>query len=105
MGRRQPCPVLYLWACGLCSHVPYQEEIQQTAAGLSQSQSKENENKSVYRVGVEIVFGKVGDLWGFLDHKRNLEHMQNTAGDLYLAGVLLTNIDTCKYGSQVTEYY
>ncbi|CAN0110768.1 unnamed protein product [Discosporangium mesarthrocarpum] len=48
---------------------------------------------------------KVCNLWGFLDHKRNLKLMQNPVGDLYLVGVLLTNIHTCKYRSQVTEYY
>ncbi|CAM9295358.1 unnamed protein product, partial [Discosporangium mesarthrocarpum] len=39
-------------------------------------------------------FGKVCNLWGFLDHKRNLKLPQNPVGDLYL-GALLTNIHTC----------
>ncbi|CAM9633966.1 unnamed protein product [Discosporangium mesarthrocarpum] len=54
---------------------------------------------------MEHALGKACNLWGFLDHKRNLKLWQNPAGDLDLVGALLTNIDTCKYGSQVTDSY
>ncbi|CAM9990848.1 unnamed protein product [Discosporangium mesarthrocarpum] len=84
------------------SHV--KRGFKQTAAGLSETQSQENEDMSVW-VGVENALGKVCNLWGYLDHKRNLKSIQNFVGDLYLVGVLLTNIHTCKYGSQLREYY
>ncbi|CAM9599079.1 unnamed protein product, partial [Discosporangium mesarthrocarpum] len=79
--------------------------IQEMAAGLSQSQSQENEAMSVCRVGVGNPLGKVCKLWGFLDHKRNLKLMQSPIGYLFLVRVLLTNVHTGVYGSRVTEYY
>ncbi|CAM9797377.1 unnamed protein product [Discosporangium mesarthrocarpum] len=63
---------------------------------LSQSQSLEKEDMSVCRVGVENAFGTVCDLWGFLDHKRNLKLMQNPVVYLSLVGVLKTKAHTCK---------
>ncbi|CAM9330748.1 unnamed protein product [Discosporangium mesarthrocarpum] len=47
----------------------------------------------------------VCNLWEFLDHKRSLEFIQNPVCDPHPVGVLLTTIHTCKYGSQVIEYY
>ncbi|CAM9422650.1 unnamed protein product, partial [Discosporangium mesarthrocarpum] len=56
-----------------------------------------------HRIGVRHAFGKACNLWGFLDHKRNLKLGQNLVGDLHLVEALLTKIRTCEYGSQVTE--
>ncbi|CAM9934538.1 unnamed protein product, partial [Discosporangium mesarthrocarpum] len=54
---------------------------------------------------IKNAFGKVCNLWGPLDHQRNLTLKQNPVGDVFLVGMLLTNIYTCKYGSQVTVTY
>ncbi|CAM9490754.1 unnamed protein product [Discosporangium mesarthrocarpum] len=54
-------------------------------AGLSKAQTMENDSISVEGVGVEHAFGKVCNLWEFLDHKRDLKRRQNPVGDLYLS--------------------
>ncbi|CAM9720445.1 unnamed protein product [Discosporangium mesarthrocarpum] len=85
------------------SHV--KRGFKEMVAGLSQSQSQENEAMSVCGLGVEHMFGKVCNLWGFLDHKRTLKLKQYPVGELYLVGVLLVNIHICRYGRHATECY
>ncbi|CAM9815990.1 unnamed protein product, partial [Discosporangium mesarthrocarpum] len=66
------------------------------SSGLSQSQSQENDDMSICDLRAENAFrGRVCNLWGFLDYKRNLKVMQNPVGELYLVGEFLTNIHTC----------
>ncbi|CAN0313432.1 unnamed protein product, partial [Discosporangium mesarthrocarpum] len=57
------------------------------------------------RVYVEWGYGKVCSLFAFLDHKKNLRLGLMLAGDIYKVGALLTNMHTCLYGSQTSEYF
>jgi hypothetical protein len=57
------------------------------------------------RVHVEYGFGKVVNLWAFIDFYKTQKLFLSRVGMFYFAAVLLTNIHTCYYGSQTCEYF
>ncbi|CAM9314529.1 unnamed protein product [Discosporangium mesarthrocarpum] len=58
-----------------------------------------NKGMSTCRISIEWAFGKVLQLWPFVDFEKNRKlHLQPIA-HLYIVGALLTIIHTCIYGS------
>ncbi|CAM9853686.1 unnamed protein product [Discosporangium mesarthrocarpum] len=60
---------------------------------------------STCRISIDWAFGKVLQLWPFLDFEKNSKlHIQPIA-HLYVVGAVLTNMHTCPYGSQTGHYF
>jgi hypothetical protein len=57
------------------------------------------------RICVEWGFGKIVNLWGFLDHATNLKILLQQVGLYYPVANILTNCHTCLYGSQTGSYF
>lgn len=64
-----------------------------------------NKKMSALRVSVEWGFGKVIQLFPFVDFKKNLKIYKQPVAKYYKVCVLLTNCHTCLYGSQVCDYF
>ncbi|CAM9211268.1 unnamed protein product [Discosporangium mesarthrocarpum] len=64
-----------------------------------------NKRMSTCRISIGRAFGKVLQLWPFLDFEKNSQlHLQPIA-HLCIVGALLTNMHTCLYGSQTGHYF
>ena len=74
-------------------------------APVNPAQQQFNAEMSAVRVAVEWGFGKVIELFKFIDFKKNLKLHLSPVGKLYVVAVLLTNAHTCFYGSQVSDYF
>ncbi|RPB01496.1 hypothetical protein L873DRAFT_1827136 [Choiromyces venosus 120613-1] len=61
-----------------------------------------NTKMSGYQIAVEHCFGKVVKLWSFLAFKNGLQVGLSPVGTYYAIAVLLTNLNTCLYGSQIS---
>ncbi|RPA99396.1 hypothetical protein L873DRAFT_1738694 [Choiromyces venosus 120613-1] len=61
-----------------------------------------NTKMSGYRIAVEHSFGKVVKLWSFLAFKNSLQIGLSPIGTYYAIAVLLTNLHTCLYSSQIS---
>lgn len=72
---------------------------------LTRTQNKLNKKMGKLRVSVEWGYGKVLQLFPFLDFKKNLKIYKQPVGNYYKVGVILTNCHTCLYGSQVVDYF
>ena len=72
---------------------------------LTQPQIEFNKSMSAVRIAVEWNFGKVTQLFAFLDFKKNLKILLQPVGKYYFVGVLLANCHTCLYGSQTSSYF
>lgn len=57
------------------------------------------------RVSVEWGFGKIMQLWAFLDHAANIKCMLQPVGLYYPVANILTNMHSCLYGSQTGSYF
>lgn len=64
-----------------------------------------NKEMSKLRVSVEWGFGKVVQLFPFVDFKKNLKLLNQQVPNYYKVSVILTNCHTCLYGSQVSSYF
>jgi nuclease HARBI1 len=60
---------------------------------------------SKVRITIEQCFGEVLKYWQFNSHKYNLKIGNSPVGGMYMVAVLLTNIQTCLRGNQVSEYF
>lgn len=71
------------------------------------NRSEEIVNKKMgkLRVAVEWGFGKIVQLFPFLDFKKNLKVYKQEVGKYYKIGAILSNCHTCLYGSQVCDYF
>ncbi|RPA99392.1 hypothetical protein L873DRAFT_1907230 [Choiromyces venosus 120613-1] len=56
---------------------------------------------SRYRIAVEYNFGKVISFWSFITFKNGLQIGHSLVGAYYSIAVLLTNLHTCLYSSQI----
>ena len=74
-------------------------------ANLSKVQKKFNKNMSEVRSSVEWGFGKMCNIFGFLDFHKNLKVYLQPIAKLVLASVILTNAHTCLYSSQTSHYF
>ncbi|PWW72282.1 hypothetical protein C7212DRAFT_228554, partial [Tuber magnatum] len=53
-------------------------------------------------VAIEYSFRKVSKLWSFIAFKNGLQIGLSPVGMYYAVAVLLTNLYTCLYGSQIS---
>ncbi|RPB01523.1 hypothetical protein L873DRAFT_1609882, partial [Choiromyces venosus 120613-1] len=60
---------------------------------------------SRYRVEVQHNFGKVVSLWSFIAFKNGLQIGHFPVGAYYSIAVLLTNLHTCSYCSQIYSQF
>ena len=72
---------------------------------LTPSEMEFNKSMSALRVSVEWNFGKVTNLFAFLDFKKNLKILLQPVGKCYLVGILLTNCHSCLYNSQTSKFF
>ncbi|CAB4028435.1 Hypothetical predicted protein [Paramuricea clavata] len=72
---------------------------------LSDAQKVFNRDMSRVRVNVEWGFGKISQIFAYLDFKTNLKVLLQPIGIYYLIGALLTNCHTCLYGSLTSSFF
>ena len=72
---------------------------------LTDDQQEFNSRMSKLRVSVEWGFGKICQLFAFLDFKKNLKILLQPIGKYYLVAVVLANCHTCLYGSQTSTFF
>jgi len=72
---------------------------------LTQNQNEFNRSMSRLRVSVEWGFGKMLQIFAFLDFKKNLKLYKQAVGKTYMVAALLTNLHTCLYGSQTSTKF
>ncbi|XP_021953483.1 uncharacterized protein LOC110850356 isoform X1 [Folsomia candida] len=72
---------------------------------LTIQQKNFNRDMSALRVHVEYGFGKVIQLFVFLDYKKNQKLLLQCLRKQYDVAVILSNCHTCLRGSQVTKYF
>lgn len=72
---------------------------------LTQAEQEFNTAMSSVRVSVEWTFGKIIQLFAFLDFKKNIKVLLQPVGKYYIVGTLLTNCHTCLYGSQTSSFF
>lgn len=74
-------------------------------ATLTQEQQEFNAAMSAVRQAVEWGFGKVISEFAFLDFKKNQKIFLQAVPRMYRVAVLLTNLQACMYGNQVSQYF
>lgn len=74
-------------------------------SNLTAAEKDFNKAMSSLRVSVEWTFGKITQLFAFLDFKKNLKLFLQPVGKYYLVGGLLTNCHTCLYSSQTSQFF
>ena len=72
---------------------------------LTPTEQEFNRAMSAVRVSVEWSFGKIVQLFAYLDFKKNQKILLQPVAKYYLVGTLLTNCHTCLYGSQTTTFF
>ena len=72
---------------------------------LTDDQQEFNSRMSKLRVLVEWGFGKICQLFAFLDFKKNLNILLQPIGKYYLVAAVLANCHTCLYGSQTSTFF
>ena len=72
---------------------------------LTQTKRECNRAMSSIRESVEWGFGKVIQIFAFLDYKKNLKIGLQPVHQYYTVGMLLGNCHTCVYGSQTSIYF
>ena len=72
---------------------------------LTDDQQEFNSRMTKLRVSVEWGFGKICQLFAFLDFKKNLKILLQPIGKYYLVAAVLANCHTCLYGSQTSTFF
>ena len=72
--------------------------------GMGNNQLAWNRRMNVDRTSAEWGFGKVTQLWGYLDHKQQQKLLLQPLGKHYTVAVIMTNIHTILYGSVTTAW-
>ena len=78
---------------------PYKNSV------LTDEQQAFNTGVSSGREAVEWGFGKIVQLFAFVDFRKNQKLYLQPVGKYYRVATLLTNCHTCLYGSQVSTYF
>ena len=78
---------------------------QNIGAQLTARQAQFNKRMSKVRISVEWGFGKISQLFAFLDFKKNLKVLLQPVGKYYLVGSILINCHTCLYGSVTSTHF
>ena len=71
----------------------------------SPQQQNFNSAMSTVRICVEWVFGKITNLWPYIDDKKNQTLYKQPVAKQYLVCAFLTNVHTCLYGSQTGKFF
>lgn len=74
-------------------------------ANLTAEQRRYNLEMSRVRTTVEWTFGRVVDLFPFVDFKRNIQLLLSPIGKFYSNAALLTNAHCTLYGSKTSSYF
>lgn len=74
-------------------------------AVLSANQARFNKRMSSVRICVESGFGKLLNLFAFLDYKKNHKLYLQPIGKYYKVAALLANCHTCFYGSETGSFF
>ncbi|GFO47414.1 hypothetical protein PoB_007391900, partial [Plakobranchus ocellatus] len=76
-------------------------------ARLTREQEAFNKDISSVRISVEWGFGKMSNLFAFVDFKKkkNLKLHLQPVGKIFLVATILANCHTCLYSSQTSEYF
>ena len=74
-------------------------------AELTVNQMQFNKRMSKVRISVEWGFGKISQLFAFLDFKKNMKVLLQPVGKYYLVGSILINCHTCLYWSVTSTYF
>ena len=72
---------------------------------LTQAEHKFNRLMSGVRVSVEWSFGKIAQLFAFLDFKKNQKILLQPVGKYYIVRALFANCHTCLYGSLTSQFF
>lgn len=72
---------------------------------LTERQKIFNRDMSALRVHVEYGFGKIIQLFAFLDFKKNQKLLLQPIKLQYIVAALLSNCHTCMNGSQISDYF
>jgi len=72
---------------------------------LNNHQSDVNRRATTIRTCVEWGFGDIIQTWAFIDFYRPQKSLLSPIGNYFHAATLMTNIRTCLYGNQTSEYY
>ena len=74
-------------------------------AQVTEQQAQFNKSMSKVRECVEWGFGKVVGTFAFVDFKKNQKVYLQPIGRMYMVAVLMTNVHTCFYGSQTSQFF
>ena len=74
-------------------------------ANLTVEEQLFNSRMSSVRECVEWEFGKILQIFAFLDFRKNLKVLLSPVAKFYLVAGLLSNCHTCLYGSQTSRYF
>lgn len=74
-------------------------------ANLTPAQRAYNTELSTVRISVEWQFGKIVEIFPFVDFKQNLQLMLSPIGKFYTVAALLTNAHTTCYGCKTSSYF
>ena len=74
-------------------------------AVLTDEQQAFNTGMSSGREAVEWNFGKIVQLFAFVDFRKNQQIYLQPIGKYYRVAAIMTNCHTCLYGSQVSTYF
>ena len=74
-------------------------------AHLTPQEINFNKDMSSVREAVEWDFGKIINLFGFLDFKKNQKMLLQSVAKYYLVGALFANCHTCLHGGQISDYF
>jgi hypothetical protein len=72
---------------------------------LTQSQRQFNRAMSMNRIVVEWGFGKILQLFAFVDYKKNQKLFLQPLSHQFKVATILTNCHTCLYGSQTSTFF
>lgn len=74
-------------------------------ANLTDAQKAYNTALSSVRITVEWQFGKVVNVFPFVDFRKAMKLRLNPIGNLYIVAALLTNAHTTLYGCETSTYF
>ena len=74
-------------------------------AGLNQMQIDFNSSMASVRESVEWGFALIASKFAFVDYHKNIKVYLQPVAKYYIVSALLTNANTCLYGSQVASYF
>ena len=74
-------------------------------ADLTPEQQLLNKEMSQVRVTVEWMFGRITNLFSYLDLKKNQKILLQPVAKTYMVAVILTNCHACFYGNQVSRFF